>query len=104
MAAKWDFGHVKDITKTYPMFMESDDCSKIYNVGSGQTYSLNEMLDYIVGFSSQNIEVEVDPSRFRPVDMPIICCDRKRIEQDLGCVLEYSVFDAQKEMFEYYRS
>lgn len=102
LAAKRDFSHVKDIVRAYRMIIESDDCMKNYNVGSGQAHGLNEMLDYIVSLSSQDITVEVDPDRFRPVDNSVICCDNGLIEKELGWKPEYSVFDALREMFEYY--
>jgi GDP-4-dehydro-6-deoxy-D-mannose reductase len=103
LAAKRDFSHVKDIVRAYRMIIENDDCSKIYNVGSGEAHGLDEMLDFIVGLSSQRIEVEVEPSRVRPVDTPVICCDRHLIEKELGWKPEYTVFDALKEMFDEYK-
>jgi GDP-4-dehydro-6-deoxy-D-mannose reductase len=102
LAAKRDFSHVKDIVRAYRMIIESDDCTKVYNVGSGKAYGLDEMLDYIVSLSSQKITVEVDSQRVRPVDNPIICCDNGLIEKELGWKAEYTVFDALKEMFNYY--
>jgi GDP-4-dehydro-6-deoxy-D-mannose reductase len=102
LAAKRDFSHVKDIVRAYRMIIESDDCSAIYNVGYGKAYGLDEMLSYIISLSSQKITVEVDEKRFRPIDTPVVCCDRRLIERNLGWKPEYSVFDALKEMFEAY--
>ena len=65
LATKRDFSDVRDIVRAYRMILESDNDSVIYNVGSGKAYSLQEMLDYIVGLSKQKIEVEVDKERFR---------------------------------------
>lgn len=102
LAAKRDFSHVKDIVRAYRMIIESDDCTKIYNVGYGTAYGLDEILEYIVSLSKQKITVEVDPQRFRPVDTPVIYCDRSLIKAELGWEPECSVFDALKEMFESY--
>ena len=99
---KRDFCHVKDIVRAYLMIIESDDCRITYNVGSGKAYSLQKMLDYIVGLCSQKISIEVDPSRFRPTDQPVICCDYSLIKSQLGWEPEYTVFDALREMFEDY--
>lgn len=95
-----DFSHVKDIVRAYRMIVESDDCKIIYNVGFGTAYRLDEMLNYIVGLSNQEIKVEVDPSRFRPTDQPVICCDHTLISEKLGWEPEFTVFDALKEMYE----
>lgn len=97
-----DFSHVKDIVRAYRMIVESDDCETIYNVGSGQAYRLDEMLNYIVGLCKQEIKVEVDQSRFRPTDQPIICCDHTLITENLRWEPEFTVFEALKEMYEYF--
>lgn len=104
LAAKRDFSHVKDIVRAYRMIIESDDCTKIYNVGTGKAYSLQEMLDYIISLCPLKVTVEIDPERFRPVDTPKVCCNYELIEKELGWTPQYSVFDALKEMFEYYKT
>lgn len=102
LSAKRDFSHVRDIVRGYRMIIENDDCERIYNIGSGNAYGLDELLNYIVGLCSQKITVEVDPERVRPVDNPVICCDRTLIGQELGWEPERTVFDALKEIFESY--
>lgn len=100
LAAERDFSSVKDIVCAYRMIVESDDCNKVYNVGSGKVYSLQKMLEYIVSLCSVQVTVEVDPERFRPVDTPVVCCDHGAITRDLGWTPQYSIFDVLKEMFE----
>ena len=102
LKVKRDFSHVKDVVRAYRMIVESDNCNQIYNVGSGNAYSLEDMLTYIIGLSDQNIEIEVDQNRIRPTDQPVICCDRSLIGKELGWEPQYNVYDALKEMYEYY--
>ena len=102
LKVKRDFSHVKDVVRAYRMIVESDNCNQIYNVGSGTAYSLEDMLTYILGLSNQHIEIEVDQNRIRPTDQPVICCDRSLIGKELGWEPQYNVYDALKEMYEYY--
>lgn len=102
LKVKRDFSHVKDVVRAYRMIVESDNCNQIYNVGSGNAYSLEDMLTYIIGLSNQHIEIEVDQNRIRPTDQPVICCDRSLIGKELGWEPHYNVYDALKEMYEYY--
>ena len=102
LKVKRDFSHVKDVVRAYRMIVESDNCNQIYNVGSGNAYSLEDMLTYIIGLSNQHIEIEVDQNRIRPTDQPVICCDRSLIGKELGWEPQYNVYDALKEMYEYY--
>ena len=71
-------------------------------MGSGKAYSLDDMLQYIISLGGQEIKVEVDQSRFRPTDQPMICCDYNLIKKELGWEPQYTVFDALKEMFEHF--
>lgn len=103
LTVKRDFSHVKDIVRAYRMIVESENCDLIYNIGSGTAYSLEDMLQFIIKMSSQKIEVEIEQRRFRPTDQPVICCDYNLIKTELGWEPQYTVFDALKEMLEYYR-
>lgn len=100
LTAERDFSDVRDIVRAYRMIIESDDCSKIYNVGSCKPYSLKEILDYIISLSNQKIIVEVDSERFRPADTPKIVCDYSLIEKKLGWKPEYNIKDTLREMYE----
>jgi GDP-4-dehydro-6-deoxy-D-mannose reductase len=99
---KRDFSHVKDIVRAYRMIVESDNCERIYNVGSGVAYPLDELLNYIIGLSNQKIDIEVDESRIRPTDQENICCDYKLINEELVWTPKYTVRDALKEMYNNY--
>ena len=103
LMVKRDFCHVKDIVRAYRMIIESDNCDIIYNVGSGKTYSLEELLQYIISLSSQQIEIKIDKERFRPTDQPVICCDHNLITSELGWEPKFTVFDALSEMYEEYK-
>ena len=103
LKVKRDFSHVKDVVHAYRMIVESDNCEKVYNVGSGNAYSLEDMLTYIISLSSKNIQIEVERSRFRPTDQMMICCDCSLIKKELGWQPKYDVFDALKEMYKYYK-
>lgn len=97
-----DFSDVRDVVRAYRMIVEQDNCETIYNVGSGKCYKIEELLDFLISLSNQEIEVQIDPQRFRPVDTPRICCDNTKIRKELGWELQYSIFDTLKEMYETY--
>lgn len=99
VTVKRDFSHVKDIVRAYRMIVENDNCEQIYNVGSGKTYRLEDILQYIIGLSNQKIEVVIDASRIRPTDQAVICCDHSLISEELGWEPEYTVYDALKEIY-----
>lgn len=99
-----DFSHVKDIVRAYRMIVESSNFKMVYNVGAGKAYSLKTLLEYVVGLSKQKVMIEMDQTRCRPTDYPTICCDCTLIKDNLGWKPEYTVFDALREMVDYYRN
>lgn len=97
-----DFSDVRDIVAAYKLVVDSEDDSIVFNVGSGTAYSLKDLLEYITSLSKQKITVVVDEDKCRPVDNKIICCDNKKIRNELGWAPQYSIKDTLKEMFDYY--
>ncbi|WP_022761019.1 GDP-mannose 4,6-dehydratase [Butyrivibrio sp. AD3002] len=97
-----DFSNVKDIVRAYRLIIESEKYNEVYNVGSGQSVSLKDLLDYIIGLSSQPITVETEPKLVRKGENPVICCDHSKITKDLGWEPEYNIFDTAKEVYDYY--
>lgn len=102
LSVKRDFSHVKDVVRAYRIIVENDNCERIYNVGSGISYSLEELLRYIIGLSNQKIEIKTDESRIRPSDLSVICSNHSLLTRELGWNPEYNVFQALEEMYEDY--
>ena len=102
LSAKRDFSDVRDIVKAYRLIIESDLSDMVFNVGSGLSYSLQELLEYIISLSNQNISIEVDQERFRPIDTPIICCDNSLIKKTLNWKPVYTIFETLKDMYMFY--
>lgn len=97
-----DFSHVKDVVRAYRKVVESDNSDSVYNIGSGKAHSLKELLDYIISLASVPIKVEVDAERFRPSDNPFICCDNRKLKEELGWEPQFEVFDALGEMYGFF--
>lgn len=101
LSAYRDISDVKDIVKVYRSLLENDTDELIYNVGSGNTYKIEDLLKYIISLSNQEIEIVIDKDKIRPVDTPYICCDNSK-------TLKYfdntDIKDTIKEMYEYYKN
>lgn len=102
LTVRRDFSNVKDIVRAYRMVLESDDCYTIYNIGSGKSVQLKDILYYIISLSNQSITVETEQAMIRPIENPIICCNHSLITEKLGWKPKYSVFDTAREVYMYY--
>ena len=79
LSAKRDFTDVRDVVQAYVLLMEHGKAGETYNVGSGKAIQISEILEKIIAMSEVDIRVEVDKDRLRPVDVPIIEADVKKI-------------------------
>lgn len=84
LTARRDFTHVKDVVRAYRMIAEKGHSGEVYNVGSGVTYSAQEILDQLCAMASCPIRVEQDPEKMRPSDTPVICCDHSKLTEHTG--------------------
>ncbi len=84
LTAKRDFTDVRDIARAYRLIIEKGRPGEAYNVASGMAYSIRRLLDILLGLSEIDIEVQVDPARLRPVDVPEIRGDSAKLRRDTG--------------------
>ncbi|HEX7018176.1 MAG TPA: GDP-mannose 4,6-dehydratase [Patescibacteria group bacterium] len=83
LAAVRDFTDVKDIARAYATLMEKGVTGEVYNIGSGQGRTMEEILQMMVKLAGVKVEVVVDQARFRPIDVPKMVADVSKI-QTLG--------------------
>ena len=83
--------------------MEYGRAQEIYNVGSGKAISIEELLHMILEISDASINVEVDPARLRPVDVPVIEADITKISRDTGWKPEIPLRETISRTLEYWR-
>ena len=84
LQARRDFTDVRDIVRAYHLIVEKGQPGQVYNVASGTAYSIQHLLDTLLGLSSIDIKIQVDPARLRPIDVPEIRGDSRKLRCDTG--------------------
>jgi len=84
LEARRDFTDVRDTVRAYRLLMEKGTGGTVYNVCSGEAHAISDILGILLSLSPLEIEVERDPGRQRPSDLPILVGDNSRIGKDLG--------------------
>jgi GDP-4-dehydro-6-deoxy-D-mannose reductase len=84
LEAKRDFTDVRDVVRAYWLSLEKGAEGEVYNIGSGQAYSMQELLDLLMSLSRARMEVKVDPSRLRPSDVPVLLADASKFRDLTG--------------------
>ncbi len=77
--AKRDFTDVRDIVRAYQILMEKGQWGEVYNVCSGEAYSIHSVLDIMLNMSKAKITMQVDKTRLRPVDIPVLIGNNSKI-------------------------
>jgi len=70
----------------------------VYNLGSGRARSIREMLDLLVEVSGVKVSTRVDADRWRPVDLPLLRADARRISR-LGWAPRRTMREALEELW-----
>lgn len=104
LTARRDFTHVRDVVRAYRLLAEKGYPGEVYNVGSGTTYSAQEILDQLCEMAKCHIAVEQDPLKMRPSDTPVVCCDHDKLTAHTGWMPKENLNTILKETLEYYRN
>ena len=79
-----DFTDVRDMVRAYHLALTVGEPGEVYNVGSGRSWSVGEILDQLVSLSRVKLEIVPDTARFRPTDIPVIVCDCSKFRACTG--------------------
>ena len=104
LTSRRDFTHVKDVVRAYRLLAEQGHAGEVYNVGSGTTWSGQEILDQLRAMAKCPVPVEQDPAKMRPSDTPVICCDHSKLTEHTGWEPTENLETILSETLQYYRT
>ena len=103
LEAKRDFTDVRDMVRAYWLAMQKGETGEVYNICSGRTVRIKELLSNLLGLSSRKIEIMKDPKRMRPSDNPILQGDFSKFRGRTGWEPEISLDETLRDTLEYWR-
>jgi GDP-4-dehydro-6-deoxy-D-mannose reductase len=103
LEAKRDFTDVRDVVRAYALLVEHGAAGEAYNVGTGQAYSIQHLLDILLQYSRVNIEIQQDRHRLRPSDVPLIYADNRKLRATTGWEPQYSLAESLPEILDFWR-
>ncbi len=80
LEAKRDFSDVRDVVRAYRLLLEKGRKHEIYNVCSGKSYKVEEMLNMMIENVGIDVKVVIDKDKFRPVDIGELRGDCGKLE------------------------
>ena len=103
LEAKRDFTDVRDMVHAYQVIMEKGTPGDVYNIGSGRSVSIKEVLDTLISLSTTPMEVVQDIARLRPSDVPDLVCDTTKIA-NLGWEAHIPLEETLRNTLDYWRA
>jgi GDP-4-dehydro-6-deoxy-D-mannose reductase len=103
LTAKRDFTDVRDIVRGYSLVLERGEPGEVYNLGSGRSIAMSELLQKLLACSRESIEVREDASRLRPSDNAELLCDATKVREATGWEPAIPLEKTLKDILNYWR-
>lgn len=104
LKSKRDFTDVRDMVKAYLLSLENGTPGDVYNLGSGKSYEISEVLDKLLSLTKATIEVKEDKSLLRPIDNPESVCNYDKFFKISGWKPEISIDQTLSDTLDYWRN
>ena len=103
LEAERDYTDVRDMVRAYWLALKCGEPGGVYNIGSGSSVPVQQILDVLLELSDVPITVERDPMRLRPSDVSRIVCSPKRFCKDTGWVPSIPLRESLADVLSYWR-
>jgi len=95
-----DFLDVRDVCDAYTVLLKKGRSGETYNVCSGRSYRIRDLLDAMCALSGVKVKVRVDETRLRPVDMMELRGDAGKIREHTGWSAKLNIEETLHAMLE----
>lgn len=99
-----DYTDVRDMVRAYWLLLEHGEPGEVYNIGTGATHSMQEVLDTYLSMSRVRVEVRPDPTRMRPSDVKLLWADASKFRRATGWEPEIPFTQTLKDLLDYWRT
>jgi GDP-4-dehydro-6-deoxy-D-mannose reductase len=79
-----DFSDARDMVRAYRLALLAGAPGDVYNLGSGRSVRLGDVVDDLIALCRVPVRVEVDPALVRPTDVPRQEADTRKFGQLTG--------------------
>lgn len=103
LTAGRDFSDVRDVVAAYYLALTRGEAGEVYNIGSGNSYTAQMLLDTLIRLSAQAVEVVQDPARMRPADVPCMTADIRKFQARTGWQPTIPIEQSMADVLGYWR-
>lgn len=98
-----DYVYVTDVARAFvAIALQSDQQFRVYNVGTGTEYSVEEIVNRLTRIVGRQLQIRVAGDRVRKADRMHLLADRARIGEEFGWHPIYTLDRGLAELWEWY--
>lgn len=97
-----DFLDVRDVCDAYVVLLKKGRMGETYNVCSGQSYRVGDLLRELCSLANVHVAIRVDVARLRPVDTPELRGDPSKMSAQTGWQTKIPIKDTLKSLLDYW--
>ena len=99
-----DYLDVRDVVQAYKAILENDfKPGEVFNICSGKGVLIKDLLDKMLKLAQKKVTVKEDPTRLRPVDLPVFVGSNEKLAQDIGWSPSFTIDQTLKDVLDYWR-
>lgn len=99
--ASRDLLDVRDVCDAYVLLLEGGgEAAEIYNVCSGKSTTMRDILRRLIEIARVPVEVREDPDRMRPADVPVSVGDASKLREATGWAPRISLTAALRAVYD----
>lgn len=103
LEARRDFTDVRDTVRAYWLALSEGEPGEVYNVATGRSWAIREVLDMLIDLAGVKVDVVEDPARLRPSDVPRLEGDASRLRAATGWKPEIPFERTLRDLLDYWR-
>lgn len=100
LEARRDFSDVRDIVRAYRSIATTQ--SGVFNLGAGQSHSIQELLDTLIDISGVKVEIRQDPTRMRGPEVPDLYASYEKASRLCGWAPTISFRQSLKDVYDHW--
>jgi GDP-4-dehydro-6-deoxy-D-mannose reductase len=98
-----DLTDVRDVVAAYMLVMEQGRSGEAYNVGSGQSYAMQFVLERLIALSGVAVEVRQTANLLRAADAPHVRANADKLRRETGWKPRFSLDQTLADILAYWR-
>jgi GDP-4-dehydro-6-deoxy-D-mannose reductase len=99
LSAERDFLDVRDVARAYVALLANGRSGNVYNVCSGRSVAIQEVLRSLITIARVPVEVREDPERMRPSDLPVLFGDASKLRAETGWEPQFTLAASLRDIY-----